>query len=166
MSHLNIGATPCDEPCAQVGSENYQQIARQECERYKAQLTRMFPKGRFRIKTFPHDFGGYLEVVAMLGTDEEIKAAYEAEAHGPRFWDEPPKESAKEPAKPFTIGAVLNSQAKAKEEQEYADSLEMDELESMILGSGSVCCADGCEVEPDGRCPHGYCSPLLVLGLI
>jgi hypothetical protein len=27
-------------------------------------------------------------------------------------------------------------------------------------------CADGCIVEPDGRCPHGYRSWLLVAGLI
>lgn len=26
--------------------------------------------------------------------------------------------------------------------------------------------ADGCEVEPDGKCPHGYSSPLLLLGII
>jgi hypothetical protein len=25
---------------------------------------------------------------------------------------------------------------------------------------------DGCLVEPDGVCPHGYRSPLLVLGII
>jgi hypothetical protein len=25
---------------------------------------------------------------------------------------------------------------------------------------------DGCVVEPDGTCPHGYRSPMLVLGII
>jgi hypothetical protein len=33
----------------------------------------------------------------------------------------------------------------------------------------SVCpaiCSDGCEVEPDGHCPHGAPSLLLALGLI
>lgn len=29
-----------------------------------------------------------------------------------------------------------------------------------------VATRDGCEVEPDGTCPHGYLSPLLRLGLI
>ena len=27
-------------------------------------------------------------------------------------------------------------------------------------------CSDGCEVEPDGHCPHGAPSLLLALGLI
>jgi hypothetical protein len=27
-------------------------------------------------------------------------------------------------------------------------------------------CSEGCEVEPDGRCPHGAPSLLLALGLI
>ena len=29
-----------------------------------------------------------------------------------------------------------------------------------------ACCSDGCEVEPDGRCPHGHPSVLLELGVI
>ncbi len=29
-----------------------------------------------------------------------------------------------------------------------------------------VMVADGCEVEPDGRCPHGKESPMLRLGLV
>jgi hypothetical protein len=27
-------------------------------------------------------------------------------------------------------------------------------------------CSEGCEVEPDGRCPHGAPSLLLALGLV
>jgi len=40
-------------------------------------------------------------------------------------------------------------------------------LETLVLDS--VCpamCDEGCEVEPDGRCPHGCPSMLLALGLI
>lgn len=29
-----------------------------------------------------------------------------------------------------------------------------------------ACCAEGCEVEPDGRCEHGHPSLLLALGVI
>lgn len=29
-----------------------------------------------------------------------------------------------------------------------------------------ACCSEGCVVEPDGRCPHGCPSVLLVLGAI
>lgn len=37
-----------------------------------------------------------------------------------------------------------------------------------FLGGGSVpaCCREGCEVEPDGVCPHGCPSVLLSCGLI
>lgn len=36
----------------------------------------------------------------------------------------------------------------------------MDAMDSVLEA------ADGCSVEPDGRCPHGYRSPLIVLGMI
>lgn len=29
-----------------------------------------------------------------------------------------------------------------------------------------ACCSEGCVVEPDGRCPHGCPSVLIVLGVI
>lgn len=39
------------------------------------------------------------------------------------------------------------------------------QIEAWILDS--VCDAtDGCQVEPDGRCPHGHESWLLELGLV
>lgn len=41
----------------------------------------------------------------------------------------------------------------------------MDELEDMVIDS-VVEATDGCEVEPDGICPHGHVSWLLYLGLI
>ena len=33
-------------------------------------------------------------------------------------------------------------------------------------GAYPAICSEGCEVEPDGRCPHGAPSLLLALGLI
>jgi hypothetical protein len=29
-----------------------------------------------------------------------------------------------------------------------------------------ACCAEGCEVEPDGRCCHNNPSPLIAMGII
>lgn len=51
------------------------------------------------------------------------------------------------------------------EDAEYAESLDMDTLESFVFDS-VVEAADGCSVEPDGVCPHGHASPLYTLGLI
>ncbi len=42
---------------------------------------------------------------------------------------------------------------------------DMDELMSMEM-DGIVESTDGCEVEPDGMCPHGHPSWLLELGYI
>jgi len=50
-------------------------------------------------------------------------------------------------------------------EQEYIDGLSIEDLEEMFL-DGVVTTADGCVVEPDGKCPHGYSSPLLLEGLV
>ena len=34
------------------------------------------------------------------------------------------------------------------------------------VGNGVALAVDGCRVEPDGHCPHGYPSKLLLMGLI
>jgi len=40
-----------------------------------------------------------------------------------------------------------------------------DELQDMMF-DGVVEATDGCEVEPDGVCPHGYPSWLIQLGIL
>jgi len=49
-----------------------------------------------------------------------------------------------------------------------ADQLVGDEsFDADGFGDGSVMATqDGCHVEPDGRCPHGYESPMLRLGMM
>lgn len=45
----------------------------------------------------------------------------------------------------------------------------VDWLEETGIGYDSVvpaCCERGCEVEPDGICPHGHPSVLIALGVI
>jgi hypothetical protein len=45
--------------------------------------------------------------------------------------------------------------------------LEFEDLNGLVLeGIVPACCEDGCEVEPDGTCPHGNPSILLALGMI
>jgi len=96
--YIDIGSSPSDEQCAQVGSEGYHQRAREECTRF-IQLIRKHlgpePEGaRLAVKSFPHDFGSYLEVVCWFDEDNEEarKYAFKCESDGPRTWDaEPPK---------------------------------------------------------------------------
>lgn len=45
--------------------------------------------------------------------------------------------------------------------------IDESELEALVFDSVvPACCSHGCQVEPDGICPHGCRSVLLVLGVI
>ncbi|MES2156050.1 MAG: hypothetical protein V4510_13030 [bacterium] len=46
------------------------------------------------------------------------------------------------------------------------EELEDIMAESLFGLSAGVETVDGCEVEPDGQCEHGFLSPLLEAGLI
>lgn len=94
METLNIGCTPIDEPCAQVGQEDYARQAKLGCRALMAQLERAYPcpegaNAWLFIKANPHDFGTYYEVEVKF--DEEDSAAcdwaYLIEASLPERWD-------------------------------------------------------------------------------
>ena len=48
---------------------------------------------------------------------------------------------------------------------EAQERLMRDILFDFVIGVETAC-PEGCEVEPDGKCPHGYRSVARVLGLI
>lgn len=100
---LEIGTVPCGESCQQVGFDSYDPIrARAECRAYADQLWRMLEheKGMSRdacpdsfslvVRSNPHDFGDYLEVVAKFDSDDAgaIDLAYWLEGNLPERWDE------------------------------------------------------------------------------
>lgn len=90
--YLTLGSTPCDEECAQLGSDDYAVLSRIECHVFKHQLQRMFPKAKdmLTVKSFPHDFGTYREVCIVYNTndDGEAEVAFEVENDCPIEWDE------------------------------------------------------------------------------
>ena len=89
MSHdwINIGSTPCEEPCIQVGTA-WAHRNREETVIYKRQLEREFPRGVFHVKANQHDFGTYYDVEARLGGgDEQDEAAWLAESESAPKWD-------------------------------------------------------------------------------
>ena len=96
LDYLNLGSTPSDEDCAQVGSPDYQNRANKELDAYKAQLERMFPglethkRMEFKKMWFPHDFGSYGEIVITYDDDNELEAAtaIEIEWNTPTNWDQ------------------------------------------------------------------------------
>ncbi len=88
-----IGASPCEEDCAQVGMPGYHRKAITECERF-IQLIRNTvgpePEGaELAIKSFDHDFGVYYEVVCWFETDNEAAREYAArcEDDAPATWE-------------------------------------------------------------------------------
>lgn len=98
---LEIGSSPWGEECSQVGSDNYHERARKECRAYVGQLYRVLeahghkleelPESfRIKIKSNPHDFGSYFEVVCMFECDDEraCDLAYFLESNSPEHWDE------------------------------------------------------------------------------
>lgn len=97
--YIDLGPTPPLEECAQVGSHNYEQNAKRECQVFIAQLKRQFPDlpvgVELKIKGFPHDFGTYYDVVVTYNTDDEqaTRAAHMIDEQIPAYWD---KEARKE----------------------------------------------------------------------
>ncbi len=87
--YLELGPTPAEEDCVQVGTDDYLAKARVESKVWVDQLERKYPDLDFRLKSFPHDFGTYLEVVIMYDDDDpkEVKAVFRVEATLPRHWD-------------------------------------------------------------------------------
>lgn len=92
--YVDIGPTPPNEDCEQVGEHYNSRKARQECQAYIHQLRRFFgeePEGaRLSIKTHPHDFGSYTDVVCYYDTDIEasVEYAFKCESDGPSDWDD------------------------------------------------------------------------------
>lgn len=93
---IEIGSTPSGEDCAQIGAVKYDYWtqARIECRIYINYLRRLFgaePAGaRLRIKSCPHDFGTYYEVVCDFLDDDQTSMDYalKIESETPEYWDD------------------------------------------------------------------------------
>lgn len=90
--YLNLGPTPAEERCAQVGEEGYELKARQECNRFIDCLRKKFgpePKGgKLKVRGFPHDYGRYLEVICVYTDQESFDYAIRLEEEAPGTWKE------------------------------------------------------------------------------
>ena len=95
--YMDLGSTPTDEDCAQVGSPDYHTKSREECNRYIEVIRRVLgpePEGaRLAVKSNPHDFGSYLSVVCHYDDANEAATnyAYRCESDTPRTWDAKPQ---------------------------------------------------------------------------
>ena len=92
--YLTIGSSPVEEECAQVGSDNYSERAREECKRFIELIRKVNgeepPGARLSIKSFPHDFGNYYEVVCYFddADEESMKYAFDLENNSPLTWED------------------------------------------------------------------------------
>jgi hypothetical protein len=90
--YIEIGSSPCDEDCVQLGSEDYTVKALCECKRFINLLRKVFgdePDGaRLVIKGFEHDFGRYYEVVCYFDDEKpgSTEYAFKLEANTPATW--------------------------------------------------------------------------------
>ena len=89
---MDLGSAPCDEPCAQVGEDDYTAKAKDECRRYIDLLVAIHgepPTGaRLRMKGNPHDFGTYYSVVVDFDDEDDTASdyAYLLEGNLPATW--------------------------------------------------------------------------------
>jgi hypothetical protein len=89
---IQIGATPCEEECAQTGRSDYPERSRRECLVFQRMLERLYPApdgACLEVKSFPHDFGGYREVCVCYDDENEAASeyAFRLERETPLKWD-------------------------------------------------------------------------------
>lgn len=94
--YIELGSSPMDEDCAQVGSDNYYAQVKRECFAYMKQLSKMFPEASEQIitRSFSHDFGSYFEVVICFDDNhpDSVDLAYKVADSIPEHWDDEAKE--------------------------------------------------------------------------
>lgn len=93
-NYFTLGPTPRDESCACVGEDDYAPRAKKECRRFITLLRKKFgpePEGaQLKIKSFPHDFGDYFEVICEFDEDlpESADYALHCDNNLPATWDD------------------------------------------------------------------------------
>ena len=109
-----LGPCPAEEDPVQVGDENYAALARAECLRYIETIRQVCgtePEGaRLTVKSQPHDYGSYLEVVVHVRRRQRGSGRLRREVRRVRADDRGPNltsGSASQPGAVFTtIGAT------------------------------------------------------------
>jgi hypothetical protein len=93
METLDIGPTPAEEPCEQLGPSYSRSRAIRECQAFVRQLRRLNgaePEGaELRITSNEHDFGTYHSVAVRFeeGNEEAVAYAFRVENNSPLKWD-------------------------------------------------------------------------------
>ncbi len=93
--YMEIASAPSDEPCVQVNPQgDYHDAMKAECRRFieliRKKLGQEPPGAHLAIKSCPHDFGTYYEVVCWYDDDNQdaVNYAYLCESDAPRTWND------------------------------------------------------------------------------
>jgi len=99
LDELTLAPTPVYEDCAQVGTPDYTERAKAECQAFIGQLKRVFgepPEGaRLKVKGNLHDVGAsgvciYYEVAVVFdgANPRAVDYAYTIDDDLPKEWDD------------------------------------------------------------------------------
>jgi hypothetical protein len=93
--YISIGSAPPLEDCVQVNpSGDYHEAMREECQRFRDLIRKKLgpepPGAMLTVKSNPHDFDTYYDVVCYFDTENEeaTKYAFRCEAEPPSTWDD------------------------------------------------------------------------------
>ena len=115
--YIDIGSSPSEEDCAQVGSPDYERRARTECARFIELIRKTLgeepPGAHLAVKSNPHDFGTYYEVVCyyQYADEEAQKYAYRCESDAPARWDMNGSEPEKQALRVVVCNSCLEAAA-------------------------------------------------------
>jgi hypothetical protein len=99
MEYIELGPVPCMETCAQVGTDDFEAVAKRECLVFQRMLARLFPPPdgynvRYVTRRYPHDLGAYFEVCVGYGlltpegrNEAVAEFAFGVERNTPEHWD-------------------------------------------------------------------------------
>ncbi len=160
--YIDIGPSPANEKCAQVGQADYARQARRECNRFIELLRKTIGEepgsAYLATKSNPHAFGTYYEVVCYYDdTDEEAtRYAVRCQDDAPTEWGDDSSENAAELGTSTT--ETVTESGKPAPETEFLGLPIFEGSTGTIANSGMMIC-DFCpeETRPvvDGRTKMG-----------
>ena len=95
-NYIEIGSTPVNEDCQQLGDGYIPTLAQSECKRFRELIRQVcgmeVGTASLGIKANAHDFGTYYEVVCYFSDDDELGQAYayHVESNAPMNWSDLP----------------------------------------------------------------------------
>jgi hypothetical protein len=91
--YISLGPVPAYENCQQVGTDHYDpEKARKECLLFIEAIREALgpePHGaRLKVKSFPHEFGWYYDVVVQYDDEfpNAVEYAFRCESDAPARW--------------------------------------------------------------------------------